>query len=130
MKGKVVEWARKRGRGPDERIQGPEGDTSGSGSRTHSAAFLSWWASLGDLGYRPLRSLPRPLLCPHPPSLGMDGLQLKALPQLSAQVTQASAHSFKKLEETLQNFIHFYLNKNHSSHRSLLLWEIRTERNL
>lgn len=51
--------------------------------------------------------------------------------QRPAQVTQASAHSFQTLGETSPHFIHFYPIKNYSSQpRSLLFWEMRTERKL
>lgn len=98
-------------------------------------AERSFFSGLGrgglahDLGCKPLLSLPRPLSRSlaelpglHTSGPGTDGLQLVALLQLCAQVTQASAHSSNKLRETTHHLIHFYPIKNHpSQHLSRLL---------
>lgn len=76
-----------------------------------------------DLGFKPLLPPPpQPLFRSlaelpglHTPGPGTDGLQLVALLQLCAQVTQASAHSFNKLRETTHHSIHFYPIENHPS---------------
>lgn len=77
-----------------------------------------------DLGCKPPPPLPRPLSRSlaelpglHAPGPGTDGLQLVALLQLCAQVTQASAHSFNKLREATHRPIHFYPIENHSPQR-------------
>lgn len=120
---KCCEWARNRGSGSHaEWIQGPEEDTPCSKPRTHSTALLSWWPGQGP--WLQASDIPpqAPCLQFHPPRLETDGLQLMALPQLSAQVTQASAHSFKKLRETLHHLYIFIPSKilHHNSKFALL----------
>lgn len=108
--------------------QGPERDTTGPRLLSWlwlqaQASLWSWagWASPVTLAVGPhcpswpFVQVPGSASPPHASGLGTAGLQFMALPQLSAQVMQASAHSFNKLGEALHHRTRLSPIKSHSS---------------
>lgn len=125
-------WSGPEAVAPAEWIQGPEERIPWLQAQDPLDCFAVLVGLARDLGFQASDILPRLLACTLHARLETDGLQLMALPQLSAQVTQASAHSFKKLRKHCTSLCFIFIPSKilHHNSKFALLGDENREKSL